>query len=80
MNPYFLANLVGYALVLVYDIFMIMYLSDAEKCDKNLSSRDRDFRKVALAITWVSVVLVGIMLLAGLIILVSGKSDDINYF
>lgn len=60
------------SLALVYGIFMLMYLNDAKKCDPKLSKRDREFRKVAVVVTWIEIILSGLSVLACLIALLAG--------
>lgn len=68
-----LTNFIVFGLVLTYGIFMLLYLTDAKKCDQYMSSRDANFRKVALVLTWIDVVVVGLSLVGIFIALVSGK-------
>lgn len=68
-----LTNFIVFGLVLTYGIFMLLYLTDAKKCDKYMSSRDTNFRKVALVLTWIDVVVVGLGLLGIFIALVAGQ-------
>jgi hypothetical protein len=75
MDPYILTQFIFVGLVLTYGIFMLLYLTDAKKCDKYMSSRDTNFRKVALVLTWIDVVVVGLGLLGIFIALVSGQSS-----
>lgn len=72
MDPILVINFIAYALMLTYDIFMIIYLSDAQKCDQHMTQRDRNFRKVALVITWIAAVLSGLVLIATLVAILSG--------
>jgi hypothetical protein len=54
--------------VLVYDIFMILYLTKASKCDQYLDKRDSQFRQAALILTYISAVIAGLSLLGTLTI------------
>jgi hypothetical protein len=72
MDPILIINFMAYCLTLTYGIFMIIYLSNAKKCDQYMNNRDQDFRKAALIITWVGVVLTGLILIGVLIMLLSG--------
>ncbi len=49
----------GYALELVYAVFLLMYLTHAQKTDMYMSTQDQTFRKAALVITWIWTVLIG---------------------
>lgn len=71
MDSYLLISLVTSAISLIYGIFMIKYLNSAAKCDKQLSEGDRTFRKVALVVSWISVVLAGLSLLGCIILMLS---------
>jgi len=72
MDPILLINFIAYGLTLTYGIFMIIYLSNAKKCDKYMEQRDQRFRKAALVITWIGVVLSGLILFGLLVMLLSG--------
>jgi hypothetical protein len=65
-------------LTLVYGIFMLMYLNRAEKCDKFMKDQDRTFRKIAVVVTWVAVILQGLGVLGGLISLMSGSPSPMT--
>ena len=65
-------GLVASLLVFVYTLYMMYYLTNAEKCDKYMKKQDQDFRKASLIITWISLVLSGISLLASFIMFVKG--------
>lgn len=49
--------------VLIYDIFMILYLTNASKCDQYMNKQDSEFRKVALIFTYISAILIGLNIL-----------------
>ncbi len=68
-----LISLISTALALVYGIFMLLYLTDAKKCDQYLKTRDKNFREVALVITWIEVILMGLSTLGIFVALVSGN-------
>jgi hypothetical protein len=72
MDPILLINFIGYALTITYGIFMIIYLSNAQKCDKYMDHKDQSFRKAALVITWIGVIISGLILLGLLVMLLSG--------
>ncbi len=74
MNPMMIINLIWGVALLVYGIYMIMYLGNAKKCDKYMKKKDKTFRKAALVITWVQVVIMGLSMLWLFAILVSGHS------
>jgi hypothetical protein len=57
---------------LAYSIFMLLFLNNAEKCDKHLSKRDTQFRKTAVIVTWVSIVVTSLSVLGLLVALLSG--------
>lgn len=76
MDSLLLINFIVEGLIFTYCIFMLLYLTDAKKCDKYMSSRDANFRKVALVLTWISVVIIGIGLLGTFIAMVSGMSTN----
>lgn len=76
MDSLLLINFIVGGLVLTYGIFMLLYLTDAKKCDKYMSSRDANFRKVALVLTWIDVVVIGIGLLGIFIALLGGMSTN----
>jgi ABC-type antimicrobial peptide transport system permease subunit len=69
MDLYLLITLIVSCLSFVYGIFMIMYLTDAKRCDKYMNDRDKNFRKVALVISWIDVVLTGLSILGVIIFL-----------
>lgn len=69
----FLLNIIA----LVYGIFMIIYLNDASTCDKYLTKRDSTFRKVALVVSWIDVVLTGLVLLGLLAVMISGTNHPV---
>jgi hypothetical protein len=52
---------------LVYGIFMIIYLTNAKKCDASMEKRDVDFRKTALILSWISVMLYSLVLILGIV-------------
>lgn len=65
---FLLVTLLGF----VYAFFMIMYLNNTKKCEKGMSNRDKTFRKIALVITWINIVLLGLYIIVTVIALVSG--------
>jgi len=77
MNPIHLFTFIGYGLIITYYIFMIIYLSNAQKCDKYMNKTDQNFRKAALVITWISVIISGLILF-GLIIF--KYNESYNYY
>lgn len=68
-----LLSLLFGGLLLTYSIFLLMYLHKSRQCDKTMKKRDRDFRKAAYVITWVQVILLGLLVLASLLSLLSGR-------
>lgn len=62
-------------LVLTYSIFLILYLTNAKKCDEHMSEMDRQFRVAALVITYISTALLGILTL----ILISASIINYSY-
>ena len=70
-----LVSFVSYGLVLTYGIFMLIYLNDAQKCDDVLTERDKNFRKAAVVITWIEVILTGLVTLALLLMLIAGPQN-----
>jgi len=53
--------------ILVYDIFMILYLTKASKCDQYLDKSDSQFRQAALILTYISAGICGLSLLSGIL-------------
>lgn len=53
-------NLVILILNLIYAIFMLNFLKNAEKYDNQLSKTDKEFRKVAYIITAIAVAILAI--------------------
>jgi len=70
-----LTNFVVYGLTLVYAIFMLLFLNNVSKYDDTMSDRDRNFRKAAVVITWIQVILGGFVTLAFLLSLIAGPQD-----
>ena len=68
-----LLSLLFGGLLLTYSIFLLKYLHNSRKCDKVMKKEDQDFRKAAYVITWVQVVLLGLLVLASLLSLLSGR-------
>lgn len=69
-----LAALIVNALLLTYNIFLILYLTNAKKCDEHMSESDKQFRMAALVITYITAVSLGLSIL----ILLS--ASIVNYF
>lgn len=62
-----LLALIGSAIALTYSIFMMFFLNHSKKCDNALTKRDRNFRKVAVIITWIAIIIYGLGALGALI-------------
>lgn len=67
-----LVFLVAGILGFVYALFMVMYLNNTKKCEKVLSKHDKTFRKIALVVTWINLVLMGLYVVFTVIALLSG--------
>jgi Mn2+/Fe2+ NRAMP family transporter len=63
------------ALILVYNIFLILYLTNAKKCDEHMSNMDRQFRMAALVITYITAISSGLSIL----ILLSASIANYSY-
>jgi len=66
-NLFLVLNLVFFVLGIVYQVYMVMYLTDAKKCDKHMSKRDANFRKVALVITWVILTIYALVIISAIV-------------
>jgi len=62
-----LIALIGSGIALTYAVFMLLFLRHSKKCDAALSKRDRNFRKVALVVSWIAVIVYGMAVLGALI-------------
>lgn len=60
------------ALSLTYSIFLLIYLNNTGKYKNQMSSRDKKFRKAAVIITWIAIILGGLGVIGLLIALVAG--------
>ena len=74
MNLKPLLTLIFSALLLAYGIFLLRYLNDAKRCDRQMNVHNRNFRKAAVVITWVHVVLAGLGVLTSLLSLLTGRN------
>lgn len=63
------------ALILVYQVFMIRYLTNTKNCDR-LSQQDATFRQVALVITYIGAALTGLTLLGTIILIIAQISGS----
>lgn len=73
------SGLIFSGLVLAYSIYMLMFLEDTgKKCANKLSKRDRQFRKAAVIITWIDVILAGLYCVGLIIGLLSGAGKGIS--
>lgn len=71
MNVGALLTLLFSSLLFVYTLFLLKYLGDTSMC--NMDKQNRDFRKAAVVITWIQLVLSGLGALASLITLITGS-------
>lgn len=68
-------------LVFVYTLYMHFYLRNAEKCDKYMKEQDRQFRKVAYIVTWISLILSGLALaISGLMLFGAATAAGRSYW
>lgn len=62
MNPYGIIFVIMLTLQFIYMIFMIRYLNHTKTCDR-LSNQDATYRKIALVVTWITTILIGLEIL-----------------
>lgn len=62
-----LITLIGALIALAYGVFMLKFLNDSKKCDKMFNNRDKNFRKVAIVITWLSIILNGLLIIGSFV-------------
>jgi len=67
-------SLIGAGLSLAYGIFLLIYLHNASKYTKQMTKQDQNFRKAALVITWIQVILSGLASLGALVGILSDNS------
>ena len=65
-------SLIGSLVALVYAVYMLIYLNNTAKCDKYLTKQDQTFRKVAVVVTWITIVLSGLSALGAFVALIAG--------
>lgn len=64
--------LITLSLNFVYVLFLIFYLNDTKKYQSKMNKRDRDFRKVAVVVSWIDLVLTGLSVVAIVIMILTG--------
>lgn len=64
-------GIVWAVLLLVYNIYLLKYLDDTEELDPVMDEEQVKFRKAAVAITWIFIILIGIGLLTQIVNLLS---------
>lgn len=72
MDLNLLIQFVVSSLFLIYGIFMLLFLNDMNKYEETMSDRDKGFRKAAVVITWISIVMNGLMVAGSLLLLIAG--------
>lgn len=73
-----IVQLIVNVLVLTYNIYMLTFLNNTEKYDKVMKKQDRNFRKAAVVITWIMVILTGLSVLALAIGILAGMNRPVN--
>jgi len=68
--------LVFLGLTFTYEIFLLIYLNATKKYAKDMNERDRHFRSVAVVITWISLILTGLVIAAIGINMITGTSGN----
>lgn len=65
-----------YSLSVVYATFMIIFLNRVGEYDYLLSHGDAEFRRAAVVITYISVVISGIFAVGSFVFMLTGRSCD----
>lgn len=72
-------SLVIMGLTFTYGIFLLFYLNNTKKFVSHMTDRDKNFRKVAVIVTWIEVILTGLGILALIFNIVSGMKYTGDY-
>ena len=75
MTPYGIVFVAMLILQFVYMIFMIKYLNHTKNCDR-LSNQDATYRKIALVVTWITTILIGLEILGFIGFFISELSNN----
>ena len=69
-------SLVWALVMLAYGVYLMMYLQNSKKYASQMSMRDQDFRKIALVVTGIQIVMSGLIALGLIIALLAGDSTS----